>query len=119
MQGQLSIWDLLEDKLADRYDDGIPNTIQEVVEIIEQRTGLNFKEKKPYKSIVGVYQSKYKGITFQTSLGRYAEGVFDERRYISCYMDGGLWGESRSADSIDEAIDRFKNWIEKLEEEQE
>ena len=118
MQGQLSIWDLLEDKLADRYDDGIPNTIEEVVEIIEQRTGLKFKALKPYKSMDETYRSKYKGVRFQIGLGRYAEGVFDERRYISCYMDGGLWGTSRSADSIDEAIDRFKNWIEELEEEQ-
>ena len=119
MQGQLSIWDLLEDKLADRYDDGISNTIEEVVEIIEQRTGLKFKEMKPYKSMVGIYRSKYKGVTFQTSLGRYAEGVFDERRYIQCYMYGALWGTSRSADSIDEAIDRFKKWVKEIEEEQE
>lgn len=119
MQGQLSIWDIQDEKLADEYDDGIPNTIEEVVEIIEQRTGLKFKEKKPYKSMVGIYRSKYKGVTFQTSLGRYAEGVFDERRYIECYMYGALWGTSRTADSIDEAIDRFKKWIGKIEEEQE
>ena len=119
MQGQLSIFDLIEERLADRYEDGIPDTIEEVVRLVEERTGLKFKALKPYKSLVGTYRSKYKGVTFQTSLGRYAEGVFDERRYIECYMYGALWGTSRSADSIDEAIDRFKKWIEELEEEQE
>lgn len=83
MQGQMSIWDFQEERLADRYQDGIPETIEEVVEIVEQRTGLKFKEVPPYKSIVGVYRSKCNKVTFELDLGRFVEGVHGGSRYIS------------------------------------
>lgn len=110
MEGQMSIWDFQEERLADRYQDGIPETIEEVVEIVEQRTGLKFKEVQPYKSIVGVYRSKCNKVTFELNLGRFAEGVHGGSRYISTSVEGGLWGRNVPAYDIDETLSLIKRW---------
>lgn len=113
MEGQLSIWDLQQDNLADKYEDGIPETIQEVVELVEQRTGLKFKEHN-YKSIKGVYRCKYKKVTFELNLGRFVADVHEGSRYISTGIDGGLWGKGFPAYDIDETIDLIKAWKEQV-----
>lgn len=115
IKGQLSIFDFIqEERLADRYHDGIPETIQEVVEIVEQRTGLKFKERKPvkksYKSIIGMYECKYKKAKFELELGRFAEGVNNESRYIGTNIEYGLWGRSVPAYDIDETLSLIKRW---------
>ena len=118
IKGQLSIFDFIqEERLADRYHDGIPDTIQEVVEKVEQRTGLKFKERKPYKSIIGVYQCEYKKAKFELKLGRFAEGVHHESRYISTDIEYGLWGRSVPAYDIDETIKLVKRWKEQIDDE--
>ena len=116
MQGQLSIFDLIEERLADRYEDGIPDTIEEVVGLVEERTGLVFEEKY-YKSVTGIYQCKYKRVKFELNLGRFAEGVHNESRYISTGIDGGLWGRSVPAYDIYETLRIIKRWKENICEE--
>jgi len=113
MEGQLSIWDLQQDNLADKYKDGIPETIQEVVELVEQRTGLKFKEHN-YKSIKGVYRCKYKKVKFELNLDRFAEGVHGGSRFIATDIDGGNWGKGVPAYDIDETIDLIKAWKEQV-----
>ena len=114
MEGQLSIWDLQQSNLADKYEDGIPKTIQEVVKLVEQRTGLKFKELKPYKAMVGIYRSKYNKVTFELSIGRFAEDVHEGSRYINTGIDGGMWGRSVPAYNIEETIDLIKAWKEQV-----
>lgn len=117
IKGQLSIFDFIqEERIADRYQDGIPETIEEVVEIVEQKTGLKFKEVSPYKSIVGVYRSKCNKVTFELNLGRFAEDVHNESRYISTSVSGGLWGRSVPAYDIDETIKLIRRWKEQIDD---
>ena len=119
MNGQISIFDLLDNKLADNYDDGIPPTIEEVVQIIEERTGLKFKRRPDYKSIIGVYIAKYKKVEFETSLGRYVPDVRNGHRYIDCSISGTTWGRANPKNDIDSAIATFKRWKNEIDEEYE
>ena len=115
IDGQLSIFDWMKDfdpaKEA-KQAAGIPElekiNEEEAARIIGARIGVNFV----YDPSFGEYKAKVGKITLNMNYDNYDESVHDGRRMISVGYSGKHFGGGSPTDSIDEAVECLKSYIE-------
>ena len=119
IDGQLSIFDWMED--FDHANEakqaaGLPElekiTEEEAARIIGARIGVNFV----YDPSFGEYKAKVGEITLNMNYDNYDESVHDGRRMISVGYSGKRFGGGSPTDSIDEAVECLKSYIESVQE---
>lgn len=115
IDGQLSIFDWMEDfdpaKEA-KQAAGLPEigkiTEEEAARIISAMIGVKFV----YNPLLEEYQAKVGKITLDMHYDHYDESVNDGKLMICVGCTGKRFGSGSPADSIDEAVEYLKSYIE-------
>ena len=111
MTGQMSIFDFIAPEIRDTEDlDDL--TEAEMVQRISEATGLNFVKSKRWDE----YEAKRGKAIFTVHYSRY-NMTGNHNRFISVGWDLKTSCGGSPCDSVKEAIDRIKKYIEKAAEE--
>lgn len=110
MDGQMSIFDFIKDAPISLED--LPE--HEMIMKLQEATGLQF-ERKDYSGKYGdglyEYEARRYGARFTAQYDNYV--IDDCRRFIGVGYDIGKCGGGSPCDSLEEAIKRMKEWMER------
>lgn len=113
-EGQMTIFDFLKpekDEVAAEPFETM--TIEDAVEVIQNRTSLKFtKYEEHFK---GHYMAKKKGYVIQIGFNNFAPSVQNGRRYLDVQIDKGTWGCGCPCTSIDKAVKQIERIINECE----
>ena len=102
MEGQLSIFDFLDDDPAEMSLDDLPE--EEMVKIVGNSIGVNFT----YRDDFWGYEAKYKKLKFELHYSNYRLSD-NTARFISAGYNYSKGGAGSPCDSIQEAVNFFRN----------
>lgn len=111
LEGQMTIFDFLP---APSDLDDLPE--EEMVRIVGERTGLKFQLLKLHNDFYQ-YEAKIGKAKITINYSRYFPKIYHGKRFISVSYMNGTGGGGAPCDTLDEAVEMLKRYIERIRRE--